>query len=399
MPSPSPVSPPAPVPSPAPAPVASPAPDRTFALVVGIERYGAGPAWDLPGPAGDALRFRDWLLRGGVPDRNILLCLAPLADPGVPYRPADHDTLRRLVVSQLHALDGELLWVWWGGHGVLDQAERLRLFCADATTADKRNLDLESMRTTLASDALPGFGRQIWVVDACQTFEEEYGFHHTLPSESLPRGRRAQTHHQTLLLAAARGQRAANDPGRGTGLFSDSVLDALAGSPGPWLDPEDLFREARDRIERLRAERRTEQLPALWLHGPRRTEHVPAPAPAAAQSPSGPSASPGSGARPAAGGAVRTPMEQLLAALLAYPMMTDPEERQTMVSELGTRSVERMRRNSKPRADLIGIVRALSDRPGELWLLYDAVTLLDDDETRAAELRAAVRAYAGARPA
>ncbi|MCJ1680094.1 caspase family protein [Streptomyces sp. APSN-46.1] len=370
-----------PHPAPRPTPEPAPAPERSFALIVGIERYAAGAAWDLPGPANDALRFRAWLLRNGMPEGNILLCLDPLADPGVPYGPADHATLRGLLLSRLHSLDGEMLWVWWGGHGVLDQAERLRLFCADATTADKRNLDLESMRRTLASDALPGFARQIWIVDACQTFEEEHGFHHTLPTEGLPAGQRVQSHHQTLLLAATRGQRAANDPGRGTGLFSDSVLDVLEGEPpGPWPDPVVLFQDVRERVERLRAHRRTDQVPALSLHSPERTEHIPPPA-----APRPPRTS-------------RPPVDQLLAALLSYPMMTDPEERQTLVSELGTRSVERMRRHAKPRIDLIGIIRALSEQPGELWMLYDAVTLLDDDEVRAVALEAAVQACAGPRP-
>ncbi|WP_327364101.1 effector-associated domain 2-containing protein [Streptomyces sp. NBC_01296] len=377
---------------------AAPAPERTFAVVVGIERYAAGPDWDLPGPAGDALRFRSWLLRLGVPEQNILLHLNPLTGSDVPYRPADHATLRQLVVSGLHPLRGEALWVWWGGHGVLDRAERLRLFCEDATTADKRNLDLDSMRRTLASDALPGFGRQIWIVDACQTFEEEYGFQHTLPAETLPVGRRVQSHHQTLLLAATRGQRATNDPVRGTGLFSASVLEALDSRCGPvgggarqWPDPEALFGDVQQRVERLRAERRTDQLPMMWLYAPQRSEHPAPPTPATAP----PRAAVGMANAPG------QPMERLIGALLAYPMMTDPEERQAIIMELGeaTRTVERMRRHTKPRTDLIGIVRALSEAPGELWLLHAAVTLLDDDEQRAVALEAAVHACAGPRPA
>ncbi|WP_330329303.1 caspase family protein [Streptomyces sp. NBC_00536] len=361
------------------APAAPAAPERTFALIVGIERYATGPSWDLPGPARDALRFRDWLLRSGVPERNILLCLDPLTEPAVAHHPGDLGTLRRLILSELTAAQGEMLWVWWGGHGVLDQDERLRLFSGDATTADKRNLDLQSMRRTLASDILPGSTRQTWIVDACQTFEEQLGFHHSLPAETLPVGQRVQVHQQTVLLAATRGQRAANDPARGTGLFSDSVLDVLDGLPGPWTDPEALFRNVRERVERVGTERGIRQLPVLTLYSPQREEH---PAPPAAA------------ARP------RPPMEQLVTALLAYPMMIDPEERQTVVAELGTRTVERMRRNAKPRTDLIGITRALLGQPGELWLLYDAVTLLDDDEERAADLRAAVQACAGGpRPA
>ncbi|WP_434095409.1 effector-associated domain 2-containing protein [Streptomyces goshikiensis] len=352
---------------------------------MGIERYAAGPSWDLPGPANDALRFRSWLLRSGVPERNVLLCLDPLADRGVPHHPADHGTLRELLLSRLPALEGEMLWVWWGGHGVLDRAERLRLLCADAGTADKRNLDLESMRSTLASDLLPGFGRQVWIVDACQTFEEEYGFRTSLPDEGLPTGRRVRGHHQTLLLAATRGQRAANDPGRGTGLFSECVLDVLEGAPAgqPWPDPEAVFRDVRERVAALRAGRRTEQVPALRIVGPEWREEI--------EPPAGPGASPSP--QPS-----QPPLLRLVDALLSYPMAHDPAERQLMVSSLPTGRTARMQRHGKARTDLIGIIRTLSEQPGEVWLLYDAVTLLDDDPGRAQALEEAVVAYAGARP-
>ncbi|MFE9792278.1 caspase family protein [Streptomyces goshikiensis] len=368
-----------------PTPTPAPSPARTFALVVGIERYAAGPSWDLPGPANDALRFRSWLLRSGVPERNVLLCLDPLADRGVPHHPADHGTLRGLLLSRLPALEGEMLWVWWGGHGVLDRAERLRLLCADAGTADKRNLDLESMRTTLASDLLPGFGRQVWIVDACQTFEEEYGFRTSLPDEGLPTGRRVRGHHQTLLLAATRGQRAANDPGRGTGLFSECVLDVLEGSPAgqPWPEPEAVFRDVRERVAALRAGRRTEQVPALRIVGPEWREEI--------EPPAGPGPSPSP--QPS-----QPPLPRLVDALLSYPMAHDPAERQLMVSSLPTGRTARMQRHGKARTDLIGIIRTLSEQPGEVWLLYDAVTLLDDDPGRAQALEEAVVAYAGARP-
>ncbi|MGW0895873.1 effector-associated domain 2-containing protein [Streptomyces goshikiensis] len=370
---------------------APPSPARTFALIVGIERYAAGPSWDLPGPANDALRFRSWLLRAGVPERNVMLCLDPLADRDVPHHPADHGTLRGLLLSRLPALEGEMLWVWWGGHGVLDQAERLRLLCADAGTADKRNLDLESMRTTLASDLLPGFGRQVWIVDACQTFEEEYGFRTSLPDEGLPTGRRVRGHHQTLLLAATRGQRAANDPGRGTGLFSECVLDVLEGSPPgqPWPDPEAVFRDVRERVAALRAGRRTEQVPSLRIIGPEWREEI--------EPPAGPGASPSP--QPSQSSQTsQPPLPRLVDALLAYPMTHDPAERQLMVSSLPTGRTARMQRHAKARTDLIGIIRTLSERPGEVWLLYDAVTLLDDDPGRAQALEAAVVAYGGARP-
>ncbi|KIF71240.1 hypothetical protein HY68_25840 [Streptomyces sp. AcH 505] len=347
------------------------APARVFALVVGIERYAAGDTWTLPGPARDAVRFRAWLRAAGVPEHNILLHLAPAGgyDPGVAYRPADHAALRRALVGELPALRGDALWIWWGGHGVLDQDERIRLYCADATEADRRNLDLESARRALSSDALPGFARQTWVVDACQTFEERHGFPLSLPAETLPAGERVHAHQQALLLAVTRGQRAANDPVGRTGLFSDVVLGELGAEAAP--DPGPLFARVAARMDALRADGVTEQTPSVFLRGPGLDTSLPAPR---AQ------------ARPGAG----SPMLRLVEALLAYPMMGDRDERQTLVSALDPGIVARLPRHAVPRTDLVNLARTLGRRPDDLWQLYDAVTLLDDDPRRSDELRRAI---------
>ncbi|TDC06557.1 caspase family protein, partial [Streptomyces sp. 8K308] len=250
-------------------------PRRTAALVVGIERYAAGPAWRLPGPARDALRFRAWLLSAGVPERNVLLHLAPeFGDiAGVPHRPAGQADIRHALLTELPALAPEVVWIWWGGHGVLDEQENNRLFCADATVADKRNLHLESARATLASELLPGHTRQIWVVDACRTFVEDHRFRNSLPTETLPAGRRTGAHQQAVLLAATRGQPAVNDPLRRAGLFSDALLDVLDGlaedpAAGPWPpDPDALYERTTARLDLLRQRGSTEQLPTLTLLG------------------------------------------------------------------------------------------------------------------------------------
>ncbi|MDT0321697.1 effector-associated domain 2-containing protein [Streptomyces millisiae] len=353
---------------------------RTVALVVGIERYAAGPAWRLPGPARDALRFRDWLVGRGVPERNVLLHLAP--EDGyhvdVEHRPAGQADIRHTLLTELPALAPEVVWIWWGGHGVLDEQENNRLFCADATAADKRNLHLESARATLASDLLPGRTRQLWVVDACRTFVEDHRFRNTLPTETLPSGRRTDAHEQAVLLAATRGRPAVNDPLNRAGLFSDALLRGLAEVPeaGPWPpDAEALYQTTAARLDPLRQRGRTDQLPTLTLHGHRRGV-IPVPASAPPTAALGP----------------------LIDALLDYPLTADPDERQTMVLSLPPKTVARMRRHPLPRADLVAIVTALRRRPEELWVLYDAVTALDDDEERAVALATAIGEFTGPRP-
>lgn len=343
--------------------------DRTFALVVGIEQYAAGSAWDLPGPARDALRFRDWLLARGVPDAHIQLHLAPLPGtvPDIPYRAADHDSLRRAFVDDVPCRRDEALWVWWGGHGVLDTEECTRLYTADATVTDRRNIHVESAVARLGSDVVPGLGVQMWMADACRTFDEMHHFPQTLPTERLPAGARSAAHEQILMFAAGRGQRAGNDPERRLGVFSDSVLSSLSDELLP--DPLPLFDAVKARMDVLRAEGRTDQIPGFRLESPGHT-HI---------SRSGPPA-------PAV-----QPLARVIGALMAYPLMNDRDERQTLVNELPSAAVARMPRHTMPRTDVIGIVRTLRRQPDGLRKLYAAVTLLDDDADRAAELRCSIK--------
>ncbi|AQS67044.1 effector-associated domain 2-containing protein [Streptomyces pactum] len=356
-------------------------PARVHALIVGIEAYGAGPPWDLPGPARDAVRFRHVLRTAGVPEDNLHVHLSPLPPyaPAVPYAPADHATLRRALVRHLPQVSGDVLWVWWGGHGVLDLAGHLRLFCADATTADKLGIDLDSALARYAGDAVPGFAEQLWIVDACETFEEDLAFREQLPPDALPVGRRTLGHRQTVLRAAGRGRAAANDPRRATGLFSDVLLalltersDALPAPP----DAEELFPAVRARIAALRESGRTLQHPEIRLQGPDRTESLGPPARAPVT-------------RPA------SPLARAVEALLAYPLMGDPAERQTVLAALDPGVTAVLPRHTKARTDAAGILNALARRrPEELWTLYDAVVAVDDDADRKAELGSALDALA-----
>ncbi|MFD8800326.1 effector-associated domain 2-containing protein [Streptomyces atroolivaceus] len=346
-------------------------PDRVFALVVGIEQYVAGPGWDLPGPARDALRFRDWLLARGVPDTHIQLHLAPLPGslPDVPFRPADHESLRSAFITDLPDRREEALWVWWGGHGVLDTDDNTRLYTADATLSDRRNIHVESALARLRSDVTPGLGVQMWMVDACRTFDEMHRFPQPPPTERLPAGGRIAAHEQILMFAAGRGQRAANDPDRRLGVFSDIVLSVLPDEPVP--DPPPLFEAVRARMDALRAAGHVRQTFDFRLERPGHA-HV-------EQSDPPPPAVP--------------PLGRLIEALMAYPLMNDRDERQTLVNELPSAVVARMPRHPMPRTDVIGIVRTLRARPDGLWKLYAAVTLLDDDADRGSELKSSVQDF------
>ncbi|WP_030244405.1 MULTISPECIES: effector-associated domain 2-containing protein [unclassified Streptomyces] len=348
-------------------------PARVHALIVGIEAFDAGSGWDLPGPARDAVRFHRLLREAGVPEDQLRLHLSPLPPyvPEVPYRPADQATLRRVLVRELPAAQGDVLWVWWGGHGVLDRSGHLRLFCADATTGDKVGIDLDSALDRYAGDAVPGFAEQLWIVDACETFEEALGFRDQLPPEALPVGRRDLVHRQTVLRAAGRGRAAANDPVGATGLFSDILLGLLGeratALPAP-PDAQELFPAVQARIAALREAGRTLQYPEIRLQTPGRTENLPSTGRTA-------------GERPA------SPMQRAVQALLAYPLMGDPTERQAVISLLDPRVTAMLPRHPRARTDATGILNGLRrHHPRALWELFDAVVSMDDDPERKREL-------------
>lgn len=360
-------------------------PERVQALIVGVETYEAGTAWDLPGPARDAMAFYRLLRDAGVPAAQLHLHLAPLHPfaTDIEHHPADQATLRRALVRRLPQAPGDILWVWWGGHGVVDRAGHLRLFCADATTNDKVSIDLDSALARYTSDAVPGFSEQLWIVDACETYEEALAFRDPLPSDTFPAGRRTLAHRQTLLRAAGRGRQAVNDPVRATGLFSDVLINLLTERAAvlPALpDPEELFIAVRDRIAALREAGRTLQHPEIQLRGPGRTEVLAATV------------------RPVPGERPLSALGRAVEALLSYPSMSDPGERQVVVGQLPRSVTGTLPRHSKARTDVAGILTELARRrPQALWDLYDAVVAIDDDAERGTELASALRDLAQAR--
>ncbi|XUL91744.1 effector-associated domain 2-containing protein [Streptomyces galilaeus] len=358
-------------------------PARVHALIVGIEAYDAGDDWSLPGPARDAISLYRLLRAEGVPEEQLRLHLAPLPSyvPEVPYAPADQATLRRVLVRELAQAHGDVLWVWWGGHGVLDRSDRLRLFCSDATPADKLGIDLDSALARYASDAVPALTEQLWIVDACETFEEDLDFREQLLPDVLPMGRRTLVHRQTTLRAAGRGRVAANDPVRATGFFSDIVLGLLAERaatlPAP-PDPEELFSAVRARVTALRETGRTMQHPEIMLRSPERTEILPA-------------VSERTGERSA------SPLQRAVDALLAYPSMNDPVERQAVIGTLDPRIAGSLPRHPRGRTDVVGILTGLARYHREgLWEFFDAVVSIDDHPDRRRELAQALREFGAA---
>ncbi|MFJ9565011.1 caspase family protein [Streptomyces fuscichromogenes] len=348
-------------------------PDRTHAVVVGVERYAVGPSWDLPGPAADARRFTAWLRGRGVPAAHISLLLDALPGTGgpevdVPAGPARREAVQEVLTRRLPALEGDLLVVVWGGHGVTDPQGHRRLFYADATAADKRNLDLDAWLTALTTDVLPGFRRQIWLVDSCQTFVEDLGFVRSLPGELPSHGDRLPGREQFVLLASGPGQRAANDPVLRTGAFSRAVLAALEASDDEnW--PPDTGALADTVIGGF-----TEggQRPSsLWYRsGTGDVRHYDFPA-----------------ARRRAEPVSDAALSELIVLLAGWPALADRDQRQLVIGMLPVDLAGAIPRLGAARADIISIVRTCRLHSGGLAALVEALGMLDPGSLAQRELK------------
>ena len=351
-------------------------PQRTHAFVVGIERYDAGSAWDLNGPASDAIRFTSWLFDRGVPADQMLVFLSPLDEQlpdvplprGVTASPARRQQVTDALTRTLPGLRGDLLWLFWAGHGVLTRDDHLRLFYADASTDDKRNLDLNSMLTALRSDLYAGFPRQVGVVDACQTYAERLQLATTLPTETFSYGQPLPGREQFVLYAASPGQVAVNLGSIKAGLFSQMVLEELTRLGGNGWPPEMDFVAGHldQRFNELRAAGRADQTPTSfrwrpWAGGERVLgETAPGSAEAATAARQWPSG---------------MELGELVDRLLDLDVMADPVSRANIIRRLRKGLATSISYDPSSRPHVVNIITRSLDYPGGLAELMEAVKL------------------------
>ncbi|MBC1238651.1 caspase family protein [Nostoc sp. 2RC] len=248
-------------------------PERTYALVVGIEKYDTGSHSDLDGPVRDALGFVKWLREQTVPLENILLFLSPLdknrhllEEIKSSVKPANRDEINRAITNTLRQKSGDLLFIFWGGHGIVTttNTESRRLFFANAPL----NLDIDSLLTFLRSDYFEsGFGRQIFFVDACAEDVEDPG---RLPgaesfsNSALP----VRYREQFVVFATKAGGVARNITARQTGLFSEVLREELAKKSLESLlqTMNELTQRLEERFQALREQGSAKQTPIYFWY-------------------------------------------------------------------------------------------------------------------------------------
>ncbi|MEH2038227.1 NB-ARC domain-containing protein [Nostoc sp.] len=215
-------------------------PERTFGLIVGIEKYHE-TAWNVPGggPADDALKFARWLHLHGVPRENIRLCLSALEENqqligecGLTVELATEQNISDIVTNFLSPKSGDLLYIFWAGHGLITSERERRLFCADANKQNWQNLDLNSLLVLLGSDKFQ-IRNHICIIDACANYVlESKGRPTNLGGKAFLSGQPKQDSQQFVLLATREGEQAKVNSENKTGYFSQAVREAFAAANG-----------------------------------------------------------------------------------------------------------------------------------------------------------------------
>lgn len=215
-------------------------PERTFALVVGVERYEVSPAWNLPGAARDALRFARWLTGpAGVPPGNLRLFLSPLPTADLDWtgpvaelesrcEEATEAGIKMALLNDLPGRDGDLLWIFWAGHGFQADNQDQLLPYADATVGQPLDLNLRSALGWWSSDKVPSarFRLQAVLVDACRV-DPPSGKQLTFPINDYGRGSTVPGRRQFQLYASSPGEAAKSLAARQAGQLTEVLLDRL----------------------------------------------------------------------------------------------------------------------------------------------------------------------------
>jgi hypothetical protein len=210
-------------------------PEHTHALIVGIERYAAGPLWDLNGPLNDALAIRRWLLGSGVPAGQIHLHVsaleanqAELNNLKIDHHEATDQALRKTIESlkKIPVAQDDLLVLYWAGHGLIS-TEHHCLLLAEATYQDCKTYSVGNLRSSFANENCPGFAQQIFLFDTCRSFHRQP--ESPPPVVPLPLGQQISKS-QFIFFASQEGQAATNLGQEQCGLFTKMLLEKIASS-------------------------------------------------------------------------------------------------------------------------------------------------------------------------
>jgi len=222
------------------------------AVVVGIERYDCtqdGIDLDLDGPASDAVRFSGLMLERGAAPENIHLFMNALdmnarqkelaafkGGDRIRIQQPVRDTIEAFFDNVIPKLDGDTLYLLWGGHGVMRDGMERHLFYENIRKTSPLTFWLDKRLAQLRRR--PNFSTQNIFIDACANYVELTEFDGLSPTQVTLNGNIDFVTQHTLC-AAASGERAANDTVLRSGLFTDVLLKQFRKESG-WPSAKDL---------------------------------------------------------------------------------------------------------------------------------------------------------------
>jgi hypothetical protein len=344
-------------------------PLRTYAVVVGIDKYDIGSNWDLDGPANDAFKFVAWLIKQQVPANQIFTFastdeaqLAAFKKLKVTPSPAKWDLIRDILTNRLAGLSGDLLCFYWAGHGVIDALGNRRLYCADATLVNPLHISLSNLLASWRTNIIGNFPLQIGFVDACANYMEFYRTAASMPANELPIGVPTQVE-QFFLLAASAGEVAKNLSDKKSGAFSEVLFERLGGMNTLPPPMQELNEGLLKQFAELRDSGKAEQTPShVWYREWQGTEGTLGTLKRPAQ--------------PALSGTVKLSndeRDEVVQALLGFDVMANPEERRSIIADLRREIKFNYRSSSIALMDVNNLVRTSLSYPYGLQELIRVV--------------------------
>jgi hypothetical protein len=227
-------------------------PERSVAIVVGVDHYDYGENWRLAGPAADALRCVDWLITLKLQPKNIALFLSEKTwlddadarawastNAWAPQRNASQEQIKQFVNNELPLIDAEAVFIYWGGHGVVDDSrQRNYLYTQDASQGMPFCVCVQELTSALHGPRFRHLKEQVVIVDACANpFSDSGETAQPCTASFVQSGAWEYQTHQFIMFAASAGRLAANISERKSGLFSEAIFKRLTCSRGPaWPD-------------------------------------------------------------------------------------------------------------------------------------------------------------------
>lgn len=218
-------------------------------MVVGIDHYDYAENWKLDGPVADALRIADWLLSRGVKQQHIALFLSPASwqqqdvldwadgHGWQEQRDATFARMSKFVNEEVRLMGGGALFVYWGGHGVVDDQKPLNyLLTSDAVPAVPYCLCVQDLLDSLSGSLFAHLMQQVCIFDVCASpFARLGDIAKPIVAPLVGSLQRQHEVRQCFMIAASQGRLAANITRRKAGLFSELLLAQLAPLGAPTL--------------------------------------------------------------------------------------------------------------------------------------------------------------------